>query len=780
MIYRFGAYEVNTDEYRLTCKGRLIAVEPKVFDVVAYLIANPNRVVPRAEFFTELWAGVTVSDATLSNHIKLARAALGDNGHDQRVIKTVHGRGYQFVAVVEKGEKENVLATEAPNAASPPFVVEQAKLDSSNAQSTKWMPMVWVALIVVTLIVIAAVAFVLGPFHKATTLPLMDSTSLVGQRSIAILPFKNLTRSTTDDYFTDGIHGDLLTQISKIHGLKTISQSSVMHYRASQQSLTEIANELAVEHLLEGSVQRAGDHIRIAVQLIEANTNEQLWAETYTRTLSAENIFTIQHDIALSIVTQLNLILAPSDAALDTPFPTTNLQALEAYFRAKAMFDRGTRQGFIEGSRLLERAIALDPNFASAYAELALARLGLIYWAGLPTAAQIESASDSVKRALDLTPHSSDAHTARAVLNSNKALFSEAEQAFQHAISLNPNNAKALHEYGLFLLWRRNAPFKATDVLTEARRTAPRDDNIALALVSALTNSGRFDSALQLVDLVLARSPNLAPAYRAKSDIYYWMGHHLAQSQSLLSESLRLDPNMPFNAMVMSTAYVMVGETEIASRWLRHAVKLAPDANNAEFSNVIIELFNGNRNGAFDAYMASDIDEFVFPVVIYDVVAEGIALNRLDVLEQYYRRHFAPLFIDNAEIDVTNYIPAIAVARIFIAKGRYQAAERLLHQSLAVVQVPPYGGWNYRENDWKTKIYLALGETDLAVLSFKEYVAAGFGALSIIDDPLYQPLRKYPEFLTAIDVMKRYLENEREKMRQMALDGSLMLPPEDN
>ena len=773
MIYRFEAYEINTDEYRLSCDGRSISIEPKVFDVIVYLISNSERVVTRNEFFSELWADVEVSDATLSNHIKLARSALGDNGQSQQVIKTVHGRGYQFVAALTEVGSEMV----SENDHIRPAITSNASVKPAKSVLLEFKSISRILIVFACIVTITLGIFLAKQFQGTSTVETVETVNNVAPLSIAILPFEKLNQPDIESYFSDGIHGNLLTQISKISSIKTISHYSVMRYRNTDKPLVEIGELLSVAYILEGSVQRLSGHVRISVQLVHAKSNEQVWAETYTRSLNAENIFIIQNEISLAIVTKLNLILSSSERELLNQLPTKNLQALELYFNAKALFDQGTHASIIEGCKKMERAIQLDRTFAVAYSDLAIAKLDLIYRAGLSSVGQVEEASVYVNKALELAPQSSYSHTAFAVLKSNNGQLAEAEQAFLRAIELNRNNAKALHEYGIFLLWRRNEPHKAVDVLAEARRVSPHEDKVTLALVSALINIGRFDEAHQLVDVVIASTPNLALAYRAKSDAYYWQGHHLADSQRYLSKSLSLNPGMPFNTMVMSTAYLMVGEKGLARRWLQHAVDLAPKADNTEFAKGIIALLQNSRSEAFDAYMAGGMDQNVFPVVIYDVVTEGLQLNRSKELESYYRQNFSELFLERVNIDSTNYVPAIAVARILKTNGEHKHAEQLLRKCLSVVQTPPYGGWNSRQNDWKTQIYLALGNTDLALLSFKEFVTSGFGSKMIINSPVYQPLRAYPEYHKLIEEMTIYLTRERAKMNLMMSRRELMAPP---
>ncbi len=249
------------------------------------------------------------------------------------------------------------------------------------------------------------------------------------EKSIAVLPFTNRSNLDDDVFFTDGVHDDLLTQISKIREIKTISRTSVLTYRNTTKNMRTIGEELGVATILEGGVQRAGNQIRINVQLIDAKTDAHLWAETYTRELSAENIFTIQSEIAQAIAGALATILSPQEKKDLEKLPTQNLAALEAWFQAKGSISKSTNQGYQEAIEHLNLAIKLDNTFAIAYAELGRLHLGQIYWEGLPVEAQVNRAQPLIEKALELDNNLSEAYLALGELKAHNG-YSKQAQAF--------------------------------------------------------------------------------------------------------------------------------------------------------------------------------------------------------------------------------------------------------------------------------------------------------------------------------------------------------------
>ncbi|MDA0348079.1 MAG: hypothetical protein O3C43_10070 [Verrucomicrobia bacterium] len=299
------------------------------------------------------------------------------------------------------------------------------------------------------------------------------------EKSIAVLPFDNRSNREEDLFFTDGIHDELLSQISRIRDIKTISRTSVMGYRGTTKSIPNIGEELQVNHILEGGVQRAGNQIRINVQLIEAAADRHLWAETYTRELTAENVFEIQSEITRTIAQALKAILSPAEAEQLEKLPTDNLAALEAYFRGKEKLEKRSRIDFAEAIHYFEEAISLDPKFAMAHAALARNILTDARFSGLPRDLQAAKAEPHILKALELDDTLSEAHLAVAGLKYFQGDNLAAERAFNRAIELDPNNPDALSEYAGFM--GREHPDQSLEIAALYRQAYELDPKHELA-----------------------------------------------------------------------------------------------------------------------------------------------------------------------------------------------------------------------------------------------------------------------------------------------------------
>ena len=757
MIYRIGNIDVDTVNLCLFKNGSRISLEPQSIDLIVYLITNRKRLVTRQELFDTLWAGRDTADATLSNHIKNARQALGDDGQRQGVIKTLHGRGYQFVAEIEEITDTSYLDDQKRNF---------AEKDPLTTAQTRNQPGLFV-LAIACLAILATLIFSLIKMH--------DNHYPV--KSIAVLPFDNRSNLEEDEFFTDGIHDDLTTQISKIHELKTISRTSVMAYRNTEKNLRTIGNELGVNAILEGGVQRAGDQIRINVQLIDTKTDTHLWAKSYTRKLTVENIFFIQSEITESIANELQTVLTREQRENIEKIPTRNIAALEAYFLAKASGRKNTTEGFQEAITHLHQAISIDPNFAIAYAELASYYLAQIYWAGLPAEQQIAVAEPLIEKALQLDDTISATYVALGDFETNKKNYSAAERAFDTAIKLNPSNADAFYAYGLLNLWSlRNIP-KAVSLLTTAKELNPKDDKLGETLAQALIASGQFNEARSIVEDIISRKPNYAAAYKSLCDIEFYGGHNIADAIRAFHKNIELDPGVPSNSLYLGWTYIHLDETEMAKRWLRHSLSLSPQSDEAEIARALIHELNNDYDEAFNSYLKVSSDTLLFPQAMFFLMKAGLRTNRLDEAIQHYRHVYPELFQADARVDSSNFASALALARLLNEKGDSEQHSRyLLNKSLEAAQVEIYGGWSSKENNWKTLIHLAMGDKPAALTAFRDVVNSGIYSNILINDPDYTPLYDEPEFQKLINTMNTRLKNERVKLGEMAARGELNLP----
>lgn len=299
MIYQFNTYELDTENFCLKSSGLNVPIEPQVFNLIVYLINNKDKVVTRDELFEKIWLGRSVSDATLSNHINSARTLLGDDGVKQTVIKTIRGRGYQFVAQLTP-----TLANDASN-----YSAEQEDKFSLKLSVKRFLsPTVIIGLVLVCI----GGGLFLSQIQKQ---PLTQSnlTNLPSRQTIAVIPFRVVSEVEDDNIFIEGFCGDLTAKLSKISDVKIISHLSVGAYLQQNKSSDKIGAELNASHLLIGSMQRASDQVKISIQLIEVNSNEHLWAESYTRDLNLENMFSVQSDLTTSITEHLSLVLENKD-----------------------------------------------------------------------------------------------------------------------------------------------------------------------------------------------------------------------------------------------------------------------------------------------------------------------------------------------------------------------------------------------------------------------------------------------------------------------------------
>jgi len=363
--------------------------------------------------------------------------------------------------------------------------------------------------ITITLLGIAVVFFALDKFGVGDK----ESGTAIAQdkKSIAVIPFENISGDAANDPFTIGIHDDLLTHLSRIGSLKTISRTSMLQYRNTTKTIPEIARELGVATILEGGVQRSGDRIRINAQLIDAETDSHLWAATYDRQLTASNIFAIQTEIAMSIAEALAATLTEGEQQRLAKVPTESLAALDAYFLGKQLLERRTRESLLAAVEYFEEVIKLDPDFALGHSGLADAYMILPeHDENLDLDMVKQKSVAAVNRALELDPNIPEVLASMAWnLMIHEYKWDEAEKIMRRALEIEPNNTNALHWMSHILSWQG----RQEEGLKYAERAVEVDPLSLLMernLSYILVDSGRFDEAIKLAYEVRERDPGLS------------------------------------------------------------------------------------------------------------------------------------------------------------------------------------------------------------------------------------------------------------------------------
>ncbi len=443
----------------------------------------------------------------------------------------------------------------------------------------------------------AAVAYVSrgsAPEESETGAP---PTLAIDLRSIAVLPFSNRAADEGESaiFFAEGVHDDILAQLSRIDSLTVISRTSVMRYAGTTKPMREIAEELGVGTVLEGGVQRAGDRVRVNVQLIDASRDRHLWAQTYDEELTAANIFAIQSDIARKIAAALQATLAPDVEERIEARPTESLEAYDLYTRGRYLSNRqSTREDQESAADLYRQAIAADPAYAPAH--VGLAGTYMILWSQGSLAAEeaLPQARAAVERALELDPDLAEAHAVLGMVLMQELRFEEAERALLRALELNPSSAGAHSIYSglLFLLER------ISESVRMARRAVELDPfsiDKRLDLSSSLFFTRDYDGASEEAARVLELEPEHA-------DAHYYLGAALSMRGQLeeaiaeLQRSSELDPGSPGRRTGLAWVYARDGQREEALTQLADVPEMG--ANLKEIALVYGEL--GELDRAFD------------------------------------------------------------------------------------------------------------------------------------------------------------------------------------
>ncbi len=394
------------------------------------------------------------------------------------------------------------------------------KLKSKQKQKVKIPLLAWVLL---TLSLLGFSGYQLFKTANKVHVITLDEESEGLQNSIAILPFENMSDSKDNQYFTDGMHDDLLTFLSKAKHLKVISKTSVSQLKDSDQTIEEIANLLGVSHVMEGSVRRIDNQVRINVQLIDAKTDNSLWAEIYDKEVSPKNIFEIQSEIATKISsTLIESVFAETENYEPSKY-TENLEAYENFLRAKQLKETGNRESLVEAKRLLENALQLDESFAEAMVLLGNVHIHLVYYGGEDPEEYFPKSWEYMEKAMELKPNISDAYALKGSLyHWWKKDFAGANEAYEKAIEIKPNSDNAL--YGLAIAYQDlNINFERIESLLQRALTLnPLNPNLISSTAIYQRESGNLNGAIRTLKKgieIAPKHPNLWVNYAGS---YYY------------------------------------------------------------------------------------------------------------------------------------------------------------------------------------------------------------------------------------------------------------------
>jgi TolB-like protein/Tfp pilus assembly protein PilF len=593
-------------------------------------------------------------------------------------------------------------------------------------------------------------------------------------QSIAVLPFANRSNREDDVYFVDGVHDDILTQLAHIEALAVTSRTSVEQYRATTKTIKAIAEELEVRAILEGGVQRAGDQVRINVQLIDATNDDHLWAETYVRELTAANIFAVQGDIASSVASALAAALMPEEELALAAVPTESIEAYDLYLLGRYHWRQRTKEDIDKARGYFEQAIELDPDYALALSGLADSYTTLVIYGNMTGEEAYALAQQAIDQAMALDGSVSEVWSSLGFLRRHQLRLGESEEAFQRALELNDQNFNAWLWYSSLLIHsRRDA--EALTALQNALEIEPMDFLVNRRLANLYDMIGDFTKAVQHYDRVDqldnsdASGPQLEIAWS-----WFWAGEY-ARAIDLHRNILVNEPDSVDATYGLAQIYLGMGDLREAKYW----------------SDRSIAINSFYRIG--DRVLAAQQDYEGAIVYLEETLRLQSPRRNLPVLGGLFMNHYANGDIETARNYLAEIIdiqggrlevsprsvspqPQLSAAAFWITHGDYLLSEP--ERGRALADEIRDNLTKLAEMGWHRPTMLAilagsealLGNTDHAIDRLNEAIDTGFkNQERLLAHPAFDSIRESPAFAAAVERIAQLIKDEELRLASMEL-----------
>ena len=593
----FKTFRLDTKNHLLWRKGDRVPVAPKGFDVLAYLVEHAGRVVTQDEMLEALWSETYVNPEVLRKYILEIRKALGDRPDKPEFIETLPKRGYRFIAPVtdesgiELADLPTSLATEE-HAAKEMVEAEATPLDleSSSGKGRLWK----LAIILLLSVVAAAMGVYFRPGKGAANASSLNNTS------IAVLPFADMSLAKDQEYFSDGLAEQLINDLAKVSGLKVVGRSSSFQFKGKNEDLRDVGRKLGVANVLEGSVRREGNHVRITAELTKADDGFQLWSQTYDREIN--HIFAAQDEIARAVTGALQVkLLSPNSPEVSSGSRSISPEAYQAYLQGQYFIARGQdKRNLDKALSYSDQAIKLDANYASAWAQRSQVLRTMANLALIENTEAFHRARESAQKAIALDPNLAAGYLAMAMVQINHDWDWEgADVSLRRAGLLEPGSAEVLRcrAHLARVLGRVD---EAIELYKHAIALDPLKANFYLALGYELYIGGRYEEARDALQRAQDLNPQLSSLHLTRGQILLSEGHlqearaemenETGEWEKLTGEPLayyalgrREESDGALKQLIatyqndcafqIAEVYAYRGETDIAFEWLDRAYR---------------------------------------------------------------------------------------------------------------------------------------------------------------------------------------------------------------
>jgi TolB-like protein/DNA-binding winged helix-turn-helix (wHTH) protein/Flp pilus assembly protein TadD len=552
---RFGTFEVSFQTGELRRAGVRIRVQQQPLKVLEVLLENPGAVVTRDDLRGRIWPNESFGDFDQAVNIAVAklRSALGDSADSPRYIETLPKRGYRFIADVSFLDAEGQPRRPEAELAEPPQERETAPEEEAKVEPENKRRPTSARYAILAILLLAGVGFLAFQLFRAT------KPSHTPIRSLAVLPLENLSGDPAQNYFSDGMTDELITDLAQISALRVISRTSAMAYQGARKPLPEIARELNVDAVVEGAVLRSGDRVRITAQLIEAATDKHLWSQSYEGEF--RDTLALQDRVARAIAEQIQINLTPREQAALKSAKAVDPHAYESYLKGRYFWNKRTAEGLREALTYFKQSTTQDPTYAQAYSGLAdtYSLMGDWQWAVMtPREANLQAKTAALK-AVELDPMLGEAHNSLAyVLDGFDWDFAAGGREFERAIELSPGYATAHHWYAwhLALLGRDQ---EAIAEMKKAQSLDPLSLIINADLAELLVLAHQYDASIQQSRKTIEMDPDFAMAHHQLAQAYLQQ-HKYEDAVAESQKAVQLSGGSPTCTATLARAYALSGK----------------------------------------------------------------------------------------------------------------------------------------------------------------------------------------------------------------------------
>ena len=555
-IFSFAEFELDAGKRRLLRDGKTLGLNAKAFDVLVFLAENAGRVVSKEELLDAVWRDQFVEEANLAVQISQLRKVLGEQKDNPRFLVTIPGKGYKFIAAVNKTDDETIVEKDAikPDLTAEPLdKVSAADFEQFSEEISQRKKAVYAYALGAVVLILLAGIFIYKSLVVKPDVPLINS--------LAVLPFVNQSGNAETEYLSDGLAESVTFSLSGRTDLRVISRNSAFRYKGKETDAKTIGRELNVQAILMGRVVRLGDRIAVSTELISTADNSVIWGEQFTRQMS--NIEFLQTDIALAISQKLRLTISGTDATRLAENQPVDAKAYEFYLLGRYHLNKLTDEGFFKGRDYFQQAIDRDPKYALAYTGLADAHNRLSAWNAISPKEGFPKAKEAAIKALEIDDRLAEAHISLAMVK----LFYDwdwavAESEFRKALELNPDNSDAHYMYSLYLM--RMGRFD--EALVEMRR-AHELDPLSLEKFAGIGEifyyQRQYDQAIEQYKKILELEPNSGFAYWWLGNVYVQKGM-FEDAVAAYQKSIPLSGDSPDEPAGLAYAYALSGNKKAA------------------------------------------------------------------------------------------------------------------------------------------------------------------------------------------------------------------------